>query len=245
MNSILKNVLVVVVIVLLVGFILKVAGFNMFGPNEAVNTTANTEQSSSTNASNGASNSTNTANSGGSKSTGTSGASTASTAPLSNDALMALINNASIIRVPNTGVDVSLYQGGSNFVDGAVSGHVSIDHILGKVPTDSGYDVFVDMTITTAGKTSIIHYVALFRNLGQAVVFTSAAPVGDRLILQNVTALLDKNVITKKPVSYMTSSVGYTLNLSYLDRKNGESYAMTPTLPKTMSFSVKNHIVSK
>ena len=240
MNSILKNVLVVVVIVLLVGFILKVAGFNMFGPNEAVNTT-NTEQSSSTSASN----SINTANSGGSKSTGTSGASTASTAPLSNDALMALINNASIIRVPNTGVDVSLYQGGSNFADGAVSGHVSIDHMLGKVPTDSGYDVFVDMTVTTTGKTSIIHYVALFRNLGQAVVFTSAAPVGDRLILQNVTALLDKNVITKKPVSYMTSSVGYALNLSYLDRKNGESYATTPTLPKTMSFTVKNHIVSK
>lgn len=243
MNSILKNTLITIAIILLVVFILKMAGYSVFNSNTSQNTdtTLDMEQASSTNSSGEVGNKTTTKAGSGAVTTNSSTGSK----PLSNDTLMALINNASIIRVPNTGVDVSLYQGGSNFVDGAVSGHVAVDHMLGKVPTDSGYDVFVDMSITTTGKTSITHYVALFRNLGQAVVFTSAVPIGDRLILQNITALLDKNATTKTPVSYMTSSVGYTLSLTYLDRKNGENYSTTPSLSKTMSLTVKNHIVSK
>lgn len=243
MNSILKNTLIGIVIILLIVFILKLAGYNVFNSNTSqdTNSALDTEQASSTDSSGEVGGGTGTKTGSGAVSTNSSTGSKV----LSNDALMALINNASTIRVPNTGVDVSLSNGGSNFTDGPTSGHVSIDHILGKVSTDSGYDVFVDMIITTTDKTSAIHYVALFRNVGQAVVFTSAVPIGDRLILQSVTPVPDKSVTTKTPTSYMKSSIGYFLNLAYLDRKNGEAYSTTPTSAKTLSLHVKNHIVSK
>jgi hypothetical protein len=156
---------------------------------------------------------------------------------------MALMNVARI-RVPQTGVDVTLNQGQADFTDGAVKGHVVLGRILGRVPTDSGYDVFVAMTVTTSGS-GVMHYVVLFRNVGQAVMYTSTAFIGDRVILTGVIAEPDKSTPYGKSQFYMISATGYSLTVSYLDRKNAEPLTTTPTLAKTVTLHVKNHIVSK
>jgi hypothetical protein len=88
---------------------------------------------------------------------------------LSDNQLMSAINN-SLIRVPQTGVDVSLVGGSANFVDSSVKGKVSIDNILRKVQTDDGIDVFVAMTVTIEGRPAIMRYIAVFNNKGQSVL---------------------------------------------------------------------------
>lgn len=160
------------------------------------------------------------------------------------DATLIQLMNSSKIRVPNTAVDVVLVQGTAGFTDSAVKGTVTLNKILGKVITDVGYDVFVEMSISTNGP-SVLHYVALFRSVGQGVQYTSSVLIGDRLSLVGITAAADTSVTVAIPKTYMSSTLGYKLVLSYLDRKNGEPITTSPSLLKTMSLRVKNHIVSK
>jgi hypothetical protein len=162
---------------------------------------------------------------------------------LSDNQLMSAINN-SLIRVPQTGVDVSLVGGSANFVDSSVKGKVSIDNILRKVQTDDGIDVFVAMTVTIEGRPAIMRYIAVFNNKGQSVLFKSSILVGDRLIINSVTASEESSVIVKS-LAYMPSATGYLVTVSYLDRKNGEPFTTVPSLLKTISMRVKNHIISK
>ena len=162
---------------------------------------------------------------------------------LSDSLLISAINN-SLIRVPQTGVDVSLVGGSANFADSSVKGKVSIDNLLRKVQTDDGIDAFVAMTITIEGRPAIMRYVAVFNNKGQSVLFKSSVLVGDRLIINSVTASEESSVIAK-PLIQMPSSRGYIAIISYLDRKNGEPFTTAPSLLKTISMRVKNHIISK
>ena len=100
------------------------------------------------------------------------------------------------------------------------------------------------MNVVIDGRPSVMRYVALFNNKGQSVVFKSSTLIGDRIIITSVIPAKDTSVIVK-PLPYMTSTLGYTVVVSYLDRKNGEPFATTPSLLKTVSLRVKSHIVSK
>ncbi len=162
---------------------------------------------------------------------------------LSDILLISAINN-SLIRVPQTGVDVPLVGGSALFVDSSVKGKVSIDNLLRKVQTDDGIDVFVAMTVTIEGRPALMRYVAVFNNKGQSVSFKSSVLVGDRLIINSITAYEESSVIGK-PLAYMLSSTGYVVTISYLDRKNGEAFTTVPSLLKTVSMRVKNHVISK
>lgn len=244
MNSTTKTVLIVLVIAILLGILFSMNGWNLGNRSAVVDDQYSdlfkSNDSDDTNPA-GQNNTNGTSATPGSGATG----STRQTPPVPSDSsLMVLISGAKI-RVPQTGVDVMLSGGEANFTDSAVKGHVSIGRILAKVPTDSGYDVFTDMTITTEGKPAVIHYVALFRALGQGIVFTSAVNVGDRVALTSLTAVPDTSVKVKPPQSYMTSSIGYVLTLSYLDRKNGEPATAAPSLAKTLTLRVDDHIVAR
>ena len=252
MNLTLKRISVVLAIILLVVLVIKLVEYSMSSGNitQSVdvsglsNNLGDTTSMSSTSESSSSSFDKNGINVKAGTS-GFTGGSVIVTKVPSDSTLLSLIKNATTIRVPNTGVDIALSQGEGNFVDGAVSGHVSIGNMLGKVSTNDGYDIFVDMFIATAGKFSITHYVALFHNVAQAVAYTSAVSIGDRLVLKNVTLVPSKTLVNKNTTTYLLSSVEYTMDLSYLDRKNGEVDTVTPTVAKDMSLYVKNHIVSK
>ena len=161
---------------------------------------------------------------------------------LTDATLMAVINN-SLIRAPQTGIDVALVGGSANFVDGSVKGRVTIDNLLNRVQTDDGVDVFVGMSVVVDGDPSVMKYIALFNNKGQSVVFKSSVLVGDRILVTNLVPVKDSSVISK-PLPYMTS-LGYTAVVSYLDRKNGEPFSTIPSLVKTVSLRVTSHVVSK
>jgi hypothetical protein len=241
MNSTLKVALLVLGIVLLVGAIFSYEGWHFSTTQSA---TPNELGSSDTSAT--ADKTSNDSSGAGTKTGGSSGtgATTKVSNELSDATLFAVISNT-LIRVPQTGVDVALTNGQADFVDSSTKGHVSISRVLTKVPTDSGYDVFVDMTVTIQGRPQVEHYVALFHNLGQSALFTSSALIGDRLTLTGAVAVPDKSVMLKNPQSFMTSSLGYTLNVSYLDRKVGEPFTTAPTVLRSISLHVKNHSVSR
>lgn len=241
MNQTLKTVLIIVVAVIILGLIFKAAGWYVAdrtvleNDQSALNGTSTGSKSTSAGITTSSSISNSSAGSAGTK----------SAQAMTHAQLMALIDR-SIIRVPGTGVDVSLSNGQASFTDGAVKGRITVEKILGKVLTDSGYDVFVDMTLSKEGQLAVVHYVALFRNLGQGVLYTSSVSIGDRLILNGIiSAQPDKSVTVKVASSPMSSTIGYTITLSYLDRKNGESATTTPSLLKNMNLRVKNHIVAR
>lgn len=241
MNSTTKTVVIALVVILVLGLVGWSTGWRFGASDTVVDGEYSLENGSSTANTNGSTNTTTGTNKTGS--TKTSTVTNNQGTVLSDSALMSLMNVARI-RVPQTGVDVNLAQGQANFTDSTVKGHVALGRILGKVPTDVGYDVFVEMTITTSGP-AIIEYVALFRNVGQGIQYTSAVSIGDRLTLVGVTATPDKSVKVNAPQSYMSSSIGYNLAVAYLDRKNGEPMTASPSLAKSMPLRVKNHILSR
>lgn len=241
MNSTTKTVTIALVVILILGLVGWSQGWRFGGSDTVVDGEYSLENGSSTANTNGSTKTTTGTNKTGS--TKTSTATNNQTTVLSDSALMSLMNVARI-RVPQTGVDVYLAQGQADFTDSVVKGHVALGRILGKVPTDVGYDVFVEMKIQTTGP-AVLEYVALFRNVGQAVQYTSAVSIGDRLTLVGITATPDKSVMVNPPQSYMSSSIGYNLAVAYLDRKNGEPMTTSPSLAKSMPLRVKNHILSK
>lgn len=182
---------------------------------------------------------------GASTNAGANGGAGAQTGSVPSDAsLMSLISVANL-RVPGTGVDVTLAGGAANYTEGSAKGRVSVDRILAKIPTDNGYDVFTDMTMVQEGKSSIIHYVALFRSVGQGIQYTSAVSIGDRVGLVSVTAAANTSASVTSPKGYMVSANGYNATLSYLDRKNGEAVTVAPSLMKTKVLVVKNHLINR
>lgn len=242
MNSTAKTSLIVLGVVVVVGILFSMGGWSLGDKSRVVDDQyadlngSDENTKTSTNGTNGGKSTTGT-------NTNVNSNTQVSNVP-SDATLLTAVGNV-VLRVPQTGVDVKLSGGSANFTDSAVKGHVSIGSILAKVPTDDGYDVFVDMSITTDGKPAVIHYVALFRYVNQVTAFTSAVSVGDRVGLYGLTATADSSVKVNPSQSYMSSTLGYVLTLSYLDRKNGEPATANPSVPKTMTLRVKNHIVAK
>ncbi len=246
MNSNLKTVLIIVTAVVVVGIIFSVAGMNPFGKSAADLQNGSTIEDGDMSASSTSVNGVGAtgSNSSKTKTTSTSRQTSLPVAP-SDASLLALINTAKI-KVPVTGAEVTLSGGVANYTDSAIKGKVTIGKILGKVATDSGYDVFVEMTVTQDRQLAEIKHVALFRNVGQAVMYSGAISIGDRVILNSVTATPnEKAAYQPKQLAYMISATGYNLSVSYLDRKNGEPDTATPTLSETVVLHVQNHILAR
>ncbi len=237
MNSTSKVILIAVGAILVIWVIFLVATPNnqVAISNDQSASTTDTTNTTTPKPSSGSNNGTNS---------GTNVAVNNTTKGLSDSALLMIIKNSSV-RVPQTGVDVTLTDGGSDFTNNNVKGHLAIGNVLGKVGTDNGYDVFVEMILTTNGSPVVMHYVGLFQNTDQTVAFKSAASIGDRLVLNGVSASIDKSVMVKNPLPYMNSSAGYNVTLSYLDRKAFEVVTATPTVQSTLTLHVKNHNLTK
>lgn len=197
----------------------------------ATTTTTNTQNTSATTNTSGSANN-------------TAGQNTQNSTALSDSALSMIISN-SLIRIPQTGIDAALSAGVADFKNGSAKGHVAMGNVIGKVQTENGYDVFVDMSVSTDKSPTVNHYVALFHNVDQKVTFTSAFQIGDRLTLIGVVASADKSVAMKPSQPFiMDSKLGYLITVTYLDRKNGEPFTTAPSVSKTVTIHVKNHILT-
>jgi len=237
MSSTTKNTLIVIIVIIIV-VALFYAFRGSFSPSNSGNDlNATTTVTTTTGGTVG------TVGSGGNG--GSTGGSGTAALWFDNDATLGSVLASAAIRVPTTGVEVALTQGNADYTSGSVKGHVTIGRVLAKVPTNDGYDIFTDMVLTTPGSATMMHYVALFKVVGQGLNYTSAVMVGDRLNIQSVSPKADPSVKITEPQSYMNSQLGYILTINYLDRKNGEPVSATPTVQKSVEVHVKNHIVTK
>lgn len=232
-NTIIGIVAVIVVIVLIFAF-KGSENTALDNDNGVATTSVNTSGNS-----NGASNSTGKNNSGGTK--------TISGINIDSNEVLADVMKNELVRIPQTGVDVALTNGVGLYKEGSVEGSVNLGNIVGKVKTESGYDVFVQMAFTKKGSLGIQQYVALFSATSLGVKFTSAVLVGDRVTIQSVVGSEDPSTTGPHPSgsSAMSSLAGYIATINYLDRKNGEALTATPSVAKTLSTHVKSHIISK
>lgn len=191
-----------------------------------------------------------TGSSGSSGSNGASGSQSQMTqldAIAANDStLKGMLDNSSV-RVPDTAVDVVLKGGTASYMNGQVRGTVTLGKILGKTKVEAGYDVFVEMTLTS----NIIpgqKRVALFNLTNAGTKYGSSVIIGDRVILQSLNISDDPRVSAQykyENLNMRFANVAYVVKVNYLDRKNGEPATATPSLAKDIQFSVKNHIISK
>jgi hypothetical protein len=235
MTSTARNTLVIVIAV-----VVLIVLFFMFRDEVVPNNTDNSSNSTTTVSVNGTDTSTNGTNG----VNGTNANVGAATTLVNNAVALNSLLDTALVRVPNTGVDVALTRGEATFTNGTAKGTVKRGPILGKVQTNDGYDVFTDMTIVMENTVATIHYVALFQVMGSAVSYTSAAVVGDRLLLQSVTARADANA-TVAPSQIMSTPKGYILTVNYLDRANGQAMTTAPSIAKTLDLRVKGHLISR
>jgi hypothetical protein len=163
-----------------------------------------------------------------------------------NTTLKAMLDNSSL-RVPETAVDVVLRNGSAAYTNGQVKGTVMLGQILGKTKVEAGYDVFVEMTVTS-NTVPGQKRVAVFYLTNAGTKFTSSAIIGDRVMLRSLTITDDANVSPQyrfENLNMRFANIAYKVAVNYLDRRNGESATTTPTVPRDVQFSVKNHIISK
>lgn len=181
-------------------------------------------------------------------STNTSGGTVAgSNSIINNDAALNTVIGNSLVRIPETGTDVALTQGeGDAGTSSSTRSHVSLGGILAKVQTDQGYDVFVDLTYTKAGSPTKVKYVALFQVVQETVGFKSAVSIANNVELKRVAASQDPAAAAPTDSkTIMSSSKGYILVVSYLDRLNGQPITTAPSLTKTINLRVKEHVLSR
>lgn len=168
---------------------------------------------------------------------------------INNDAaLKSHINNLGV-RIPETGVDIALANGVGTASVNTQKYSLTAGPILGKVKTEDGHDVFVDMTLTktSSGSTGStkIKYVASYHVKDDVVLFKSAVLIGSNVEVRGVIASADKSLSVSTNSSVMNSAKGYILTVNYLDRKNGEPVTTAPSVASTLVLHVKNHIVTK
>jgi hypothetical protein len=203
-----------------------------------------TGATSTNNGGNGTSNGNGSSNSG-----NTNGGTVAGNSIINNDAMLkSLINNLGV-RIPETGMDIALANGVGNATVNNQKYTLTAGPILGKIKTDDGYDVFVDMTLvkTSAGTTGTakVKYLATYHVLNEVVLFKSAVIVGTNIEVRSITASADKSISVNTNQNMMSSTKGYILTVTYLDRKNGEPVTTAPTVSKTIVFNVKNHMATR
>jgi len=235
MNTTTKNNLYILLVIIIVG----VLAYIIYQGSESGTSSSGGTSTSAVTTTNGDSTGVNAAS-------GTAGTgSIAGAVSITDDATLTGLIGSALVRVPSTGVDVALTQGGADFIDGSTHGHVQIEKIIGKVATNDGFDIFASMSVTKTGSVIDDQYVALFSVMpNKTTKYTSAVLVGDRLTVQNVQVAQDTSAQMKAPQQYMDSTVGYLVTINYLDRNAGEPLTTTPSVAKTLSARVKGHVLT-
>lgn len=138
--------------------------------------------------------------------------------------------NSSMVTVPDTSFAVSLTDGKGEFSDSVTEGTVKVSEPIYSVKTKAGYDVFAVMTYNTGGSGEFVD-IAMFYVIKDKAVFRGSYPVGDRVVVDDITLASEKN------------KNSYTINVNYLDRTPEESMADEPTEFETLNFEVKDHMI--
>lgn len=138
--------------------------------------------------------------------------------------------NSSTVTIPDTSFAVALTDGKADFSDSLVEGSVVVSDPFYTVKNGEVYDVFAVMTYNTGGFGEFVN-VALFQVVKGKAVFRGSYPVGDRVVV---------NDITKSSGDYED---GYAIDVNYMDRTPDESMADEPTDFKTLTLEIKNHMI--
>ncbi len=244
-NSSLKSVWYVISAIVVV--ILLVFAFK--GGDDEVTPVTNTDTNDTRNTSGnntGATGNTNTTGSNGTaRSNGGNGlAGNVATSPT--DAHITALMNVAKVRVPGVSAEIALSSGvGSYTTTGSnVKGTVQLGKILGKFTTTDGYDVLVVMNHTSTQSISSNH-VVLFHVKDDSLLFTSSISIGNGVTIQSTTARSDTSVSQNTAPTIFNSAQGYKVTINYLERKGNEPAGTTPSSPKDLTASVKNHIISR
>lgn len=131
------------------------------------------------------------------------------------------------VGAPDVAGRVKLKNGIGDFSGGTVN-FVSF---LGLTPTSgNSADTFGSFAANYGGSGSFV-YVALFSSNSKGLVFQSRTnPLGDRIIIKSATA-------------FPSMTASYVLTVKYLERKPTDPMSTPPSVPKTVEFQVKNHII--
>lgn len=176
--------------------------------------------------------------------TGATNGQTSPDSGLTDAQLLQMIKTA-FVKVPTAGVDVALSNGSASYQSATEKGTIRVEKLLGKVFTNDGTDVFVDMTLQKTGTTPVVHYVALFKVQNQKAAYTSAVSIGDRVSITKVVALTEVGAPMTDQSNSISSQVGYRLTVYYLDHQTGTSFDTAPTIQKDVTARVKNHMINK
>ncbi|PIT93157.1 MAG: hypothetical protein COU06_01585 [Candidatus Harrisonbacteria bacterium CG10_big_fil_rev_8_21_14_0_10_38_8] len=110
----------------------------------------------------------------------------------------------------------------TNFKQGEVSGVVVANTSQTQLFSSNQESYLLTTLSINYGGSGTFHYLTLFQRSKSSWKFLTQAPLGDRIIIDSVSA--DKNQITVK----------------YKDRKPGEALASIPTIPVTQTYILEN-----
>jgi|SRR3989344_3558598 len=138
--------------------------------------------------------------------------------------------NSSTVTIPDTSFAVGLTDGKADFSDPLVEGSVVVSDPFYTVKNGEVYDVFAVMTYNTGGSGEFVN-VALFQVVKGKAIFRGSYPVGDRVIVDDITKSLGEY------------EDGYAIDVNYVDRTADESMADEPTDFRTLTLEIKNHMI--
>lgn len=147
----------------------------------------------------------------------------------SRDELISFVNS-STVSIPDSSFVVSLTDGKGEFSDTTIKGNVEVSEPIYAVRTKTGYDVFSVMTYNTGGSGEFVN-VAIFYVGKDKAVFRGSYPVGDRVVVDDITTSSEKY------------DGGYNVDVNYFDRTQDDSMADEPTEFETLKLAVKDHMV--
>lgn len=145
------------------------------------------------------------------------------------DQLLSFVNS-SMVTIPDTSFVVKLEDGKGEFSDSITEGTVTVSEPLYSVKGKSGYDVFAVMTYNTEGSGEFVD-IAMFYVVKDKAVFKGSYPVGDRVVVDDITLASEKN------------KNSYTININYLGRTPDESMVDEPTEFETLSLEIEDHMI--
>jgi len=148
------------------------------------------------------------------------------------DARLSMISavNSSTITIPDTSFAVALTDGKGEFSDSVTEGSVQISEPYYYVNSDGGQDAFAVMTYNTGGSGEFVA-IALFQTKDGKAVYRGSYPVGDRVMVKEISKISG-------------DQRNYVISVNYMDRSEDQPLAEAPDSPKTLTFNVDSHRIT-
>lgn len=135
------------------------------------------------------------------------------------------------VHVPDSEIVVKLGSGVQNFRKGVERGDIMWGDLFTATQTTGGYDVLSYVNVNHGGS-GTQQYLVIFHVTDKIVTHTSSVMIGDRIPVQSIT------------VQPGTTLDQYTVMVNYLERTPDQAMVDAPTVPKTASFAVVNHLIT-